>query len=100
MLQRSVYHTELGQNINLDANVVYVSWDDKKTWLALHDFADRVCKSILFEFIKAYPKLEHFWRSLLFIIPIEYIGFLLDPLWASPEVSWSANGSYMKANSK
>ena len=41
-LQKSVYHTALGQDIQRDANVVYVSWDDRCTWIALHDFAHQV----------------------------------------------------------
>ncbi|KAI0220817.1 Inositol 1,4,5-trisphosphate receptor type 3 [Lamellibrachia satsuma] len=33
-----VFHTELGQNINLQYNVVYMSSDNKETWIALREF--------------------------------------------------------------
>ena len=36
--QNTVYHTELGQAIGKDSNIVYVSTDNKRRWNALHDF--------------------------------------------------------------
>ena len=40
-----MFHTELGQNINLQYNVVYMSSDNKETWIALREFVRGVSET-------------------------------------------------------
>ena len=37
-----VFHTELGENINRESGVVYLSKDNRKTWMTLHAFIKKV----------------------------------------------------------
>ena len=41
-LQNCVYHTELGQAIGKTKDVVYVSKNNRKTWITLTDFVTKV----------------------------------------------------------
>ncbi len=41
VFQKCVYHTDLGEHIGLDRGVVYVSTDEKATWIPLHEFVKR-----------------------------------------------------------
>lgn len=41
-LQKAVYLTELGQAIDKDSNVLYVSTDQGKEWTPLYEFAGEV----------------------------------------------------------
>ena len=43
-----VFHTELGQAVNKEKNVVYVSTDKhNRVWTPLHSFVDEVCMHVL-----------------------------------------------------
>ena len=37
-----VFNTDLGQKIKKEANVVYVSTDNTRTWIPLHEFVAKV----------------------------------------------------------
>lgn len=38
-----VYNTDLGEKIDRDRGVVYMSTDNGRTWIALHEFVAKVC---------------------------------------------------------
>ncbi len=52
MFQNCVYHTEMGQAIGKDSNVVYVSKDNKRTFQTLKDFTEGVNWSFIHLFIR------------------------------------------------
>ncbi|CAH1800283.1 unnamed protein product [Owenia fusiformis] len=57
-----VFYTELGQAIEKDSNVVYVSCDNKRTWIALHDFVHQKKLEIDEEFLFLDHQLDLFGK--------------------------------------
>jgi hypothetical protein len=38
--QKGIYLTARGQDINRQPNILYISADDARSWIALHEFVD------------------------------------------------------------